>query len=146
MKRFGFVATMLAGMAVVALVAAVAVPTLAQNGNGNGNGNNERLNADLTQGQAVGDVTPKGKARYRESRRGNKVLVVNANRIDRPVGTALAVRACGRNVGNMILDLGKLYARGRVRLRSRDGDSVPDCGAGDAVTVTGGPVKLKGNF
>ena len=62
-------------------------------------------------------------------------------------GTVVVVNACGATeVGSMALRLRGKYARGKMKLMSKKGDAVPDCAAGQGISVSGPGVALSGTF
>lgn len=96
-------------------------------------GDTLRLEADLA-GSAIGDVAPSGDADWRMRDDGFKRLSVDVEDVDLPDDTVLDVMACGVSVGAIVLDGGE----GELDLDERDGDTVPTCAEGDAVTVSFG--------
>jgi len=130
--------------AVAAGVLMVAVIALVSTAGAQGRG--ERLGTRLTQTAAIEGIEPIGRATYREGAAGPRNLVVRVGRVNLPAGTAVQVNACDGTVGWITLRTGKqgTYTGGRLRLRVRSGDAVPTCNAGDAVTVIGSAVDLRG--
>ena len=107
----------------------------------------DRMHARL-QGAALDGVQPVGRVKYSEGADGPRRLVVSVGRVNLPVGTTLQVNACDGTVGWITLQPGRRgdHAAGRLRLRARDGDAVPDCAVGDPVTVSGSGLNLSGSL
>jgi hypothetical protein len=133
------VITLLAIAAVTVADFAITEPASAQ-------GRITRLYSRLTQAADIDGVAPAGRVTYRESALGPRNLVIRVRRVNLPAGTRLQVNACDGTVGWVTLEPGKngLYTAARLRLRVRTGDAVPNCDAGDPITVSGPAVDLSG--
>lgn len=129
-------------------IAAVAVATLAITDSAVAQGGGTRLYSRLTQTAGIDGVLPNGRVTYRESSLGPRNLIIRVRQVNLPAGTRLQVNACDGTVGWMTLETGKrgLYTAGRLRLRVRAGDAVPNCSTGDPISVTGGAVDLSGTL
>ncbi|MCS6863323.1 MAG: hypothetical protein NZT92_23700 [Abditibacteriales bacterium] len=115
---------------------------LARRGGGGGKPGGVRRKINLS-GEAIGGVTPKGKAEFRARGRQTK-FKVEVERFNLPNGTVLTVRVNGTPVGTLTLNM----RTGELELNSNDGDTVPAIRRRDQVTVTDarGAVLLSGHF
>jgi hypothetical protein len=88
-----------------------------------------RLRTGLA-GATINNITPKGKAEYRE--RATRQLNVQVENVNLPDGTILNVLAGATQVGQMTLAL----MRGVLQLNTGDGDGVPAIAPGTSIVVT----------
>ena len=88
-----------------------------------------RLRTGLA-GATINNITPKGKAEYRE--RAIRQLNVQVENVNLPDGTILHVLAGNTQVGQMTLAL----MRGVLQLNTGDGDSFPAIAPGTSIIVT----------
>lgn len=88
-----------------------------------------RLRTGLA-GATINNITPKGKAEYRE--RATRQLKVQVENVNLPDGTILNVLAGTSQVGQITLAL----MRGELQLNTGDGDGLPAIASGTSVVVT----------
>lgn len=86
----------------------------------------------------TGSVNPHGMAEYQLYQDGNRELEVEAEDVALPDGTVLTAFIDGSSVGQMTLSLQK----GRLKLRTEDGQSVPVVNDGSTVQVRSGTTVL----
>ena len=102
-----------------------------------------RIGATLT-GAPIGGVTPGGFAEWRLEDDGRKRLEVNASSLNLPAGTVLVISVNNAVIGQMGVSS---FGTGFFRIRTQDGQTVPDVSAGMPVTVTNaGNIVLAGTF
>ena len=87
----------------------------------------------------TGSVNPHGAAEYQLYADGNRELEVEIEDVNLPSGTSLTATVNGTAVGQLILDIN---GRGRLKLRTEDGQTVPVVNDGDSVNVRNGSTVL----
>ncbi len=104
--------------------------------------NSGDLFAGLT-GATVNGVLPRGFAQY-ELHSSRRELEIRVYQVSLPSGTALNVLVDGASVGNLILESG---GEGRLRLRSDNGQNVPNVIVGSTISIRNGATQiLAGTF
>lgn len=94
-----------------------------------------RLRTRLS-GPNIGGVAPQGNAEFRSNpSRGRSSLKVQAEHVNLPAGTQLAVTLNSQSVGTITLDA---FGFGELDLDSQDGDTVPTVQKGTTVAVSNG--------
>lgn len=83
----------------------------------------------------TGSVNPHGAAEYQLYANGHRELEVEIEDVSLPAGTALAAIVDGNSVGSIILAADQ---RGRLKLRTEDGQNVPVTNDGSTVEVRNG--------
>ena len=118
-----------------------ATPTGSPNATPTGTPFGNNFFANLT-GPPINGVTPTGFGEF-ETHSSRIELEVRVDNVNLGNGTALQVDVDGALAGTMVLDDGEA----RLRLRSDEGDTVPNVHAGStAVVRTGATVRLTGTF
>lgn len=88
----------------------------------------------------TGSVNPHGAAQFQLYADGQRELEVEIEDVNNlPVGSALTAFVNGNSVGQIVLDIDH---RGRLKLRTEDGQAVPNINNGDTVDVRNGTIVL----
>jgi hypothetical protein len=87
----------------------------------------------------TGSINPHGAAEYELYANGQRELEVEIEDVNLPGGTSLTATINGTSVGQLILDID---GRGRLKLKSEDGQTVPVVNDGDTVNVRNGSTVL----
>lgn len=87
----------------------------------------------------TGSVNPHGAAEYQLYQDGNREIEVEIEDVNLPAGTALDAVVDGNSIGQVILEADQ---RGRLKLRTEDGQTVPVTNDGSTVEVKNGAAIL----
>ena len=87
----------------------------------------------------TGSINPHGASEYQLYANGQRELEVEIEDVNLPAGTSLAAAVNDNTVGQVILDID---GRGRLKLRTEDGQTVPVINDGDTVKVSNGATIL----
>jgi hypothetical protein len=87
----------------------------------------------------TGSVNPHGDAEWELYANGNRELETEIEDVNLPAGTSLTAIVDGSSVGQIILEADR---RGRLKLRTEDGQSVPNINDGSTVQVLNGNTVL----
>src|ERR1043166_1788418 len=111
-----------AALAVVAVIACAMFLFAAVASADSGDGSQDTRIVAALSGAAVGGVTPKGSAEFRQRADGRRSLEVEVEDVNLPAGTILNVLIDGARVGT--ITLGPLQS-GEVEFESENGQTVP---------------------
>lgn len=108
--------------------------TIASADNGGGG---VRLKTDLS-GSAIGGLSPKGHAEYRQDNKGRSRFTVEVENVNLPVGTVLTVQilqgttfvALSPNTITLVADPAERGNHGELELEAEHGATVPDLSTG----------------
>jgi hypothetical protein len=87
----------------------------------------------------TGSINPHGDAEYQLYADGHREIEVEIEDVNLPAGTALTATVDGNSIGQIILAADQ---RGRLKLRTEDGQNVPVTNDGSTVAVTNGVTVL----
>lgn len=87
----------------------------------------------------TGSINPHGAAEYQLYANGHRELEVEIEDVNLPAGTALNALVDGNSIGNVILEADQ---RGRLKLRTEDGQTVPVTNDGSTVEIRNGSTVL----
>ncbi len=119
--------------AVLSVAAFVNVDAFARDGVRSSSASGARLQARLA-GNAFNNLVPSGNADYRVETSGRRRLKVEAEDVNLPAGTVLAVFAGSTQVGTLTLS-GLPLNTGEMELESQQGQTVPTLPAGTMIAV-----------